>query len=152
MPEIKNIFSEFVADDGTINRKELGKAVFSSPELKIRLEQIIHPAIKLKILEFFEENKSETAAFVGIPLLFETNMIDLFDKSVLLYTNDVIRKKRLIERNHYTSQYADIRMNSQISQDDKKLLCDYVIYNNGGVSDLENSVKSFLQRAMLCSR
>ena len=53
LPEIKNIFSEFVADDGTINREELGKVVFSSPELKIRLEQIIHPAIKLKILEFF---------------------------------------------------------------------------------------------------
>lgn len=147
LPEIKEIFHEFITN-GSINREKLGKAVFDSPELKTKLEQIIHPAIKSKILEFFEQNKNETAVFVGIPLLFETNMRDIFDKAVLIYTDDVTRRKRLIKRNHYTPEYADIRMNSQMAQDDKKHLCDYVIYNNGTLSDLENSVNEFIRRIM----
>lgn len=144
--EIKTTFKSYDIFDetGEISRDKLGKLIFNNKDLKTKLETILHPAIRKEILKFFTENKSETAVFVGIPLLFETGMRNIFDKALLIYTDDVTRKKRLIKRNSYTPEYADIRMKSQMSQDEKKLLCDYVIYNNGTISDLYKAVNDFL--------
>lgn len=151
MPEIKEAFNDYdiLNSEGLIDRDKLGKIVFSTPALKQKLESIIHPAIKDNILQFFEQNKSENAVFVGIPLLFESDMRDIFDKAVLIYTDDFTRKERLILRNNYTPEYAELRMKAQIPQDEKKLLCDDIIFNNGTLSDLENSVEEFLHRIFM---
>ena len=127
-----------------INRPEFGKLIFSNPELKTKLEEIIHPAIKREILKFFAENYQEKVLFVGIPLLFETNMRDIFDKAVLIYTNDNIRKERLIKRNSYTAEYAQCRMDSQMPQNTKKALCEYIIDNSSTLDNLNEEVQSFL--------
>lgn len=146
LPEIKTAFSKYdIFDkDGKINRTELGKLVFTNLNLKAKLEAIIHPDIKQEILKFFDYNADEKVVFVGIPLLFETNMRDIFDKAVLIYTNDNIRKERLIERNSYTAEYAQCRMDSQMPQDTKKALCEYIIDNNGNLDNLSKEVQSFL--------
>ena len=151
MPEIKEVFKgyDILNSDGLINRGQLGRIVFSAPELKKKLENIMHPAIKNKILEFFEQNKSERAVFVGIPLLFESDMRDIFDKAVLIYTDDFTRKERLILRNNYSPEYAAARMEAQMPQDEKKLLCDDIIFNNGTLSDLEKSVDECLDRIFM---
>lgn len=148
LSEIKIAFKNCDIFDNNQNivREKLGKLIFSTPELKLRLETIIHPAVKEEILEFFEQNRTDKVTFIGIPLLFESGMRDIFDEVLLVHTNDSIRKKRLIKRNNYTPEYADIRMASQLSQDEKKLLSNYIIYNNGTLSDLENSVKEFLNQ------
>lgn len=151
MPEIKEVFKgyDILNSDGLVNRGQLGRIVFSAPELKKKLENIMHPAIKNKILEFFEQNKSERAVFVGIPLLFESDMRDIFDKAVLIYTDDFTRKERLILRNNYSPEYAAARMEAQMPQDEKKLLCDDIIFNNGSLSDLEKSVDECLERIFM---
>lgn len=147
LPEIKTAFSKYdIFDkDGKINRTELGKLVFTNSNLKAKLEAIIHPAIKQEILKFFDYNADEKVVFVGIPLLFETNMRDIFDEAVLIYTNDKIRKKRLIERNLYTAEYAQCRMDSQMPQDDKKTLCEHIIDNSGSLDNLRSEVEKFLE-------
>lgn len=147
LPEIKTLFSKYdiFNKDGKINRTELGKLVFTNSNLKAKLEAIIHPAIKQEILKFFDYNADEKVVFVGIPLLFETNMRDIFDEAVLIYTNDKIRKKRLIERNSYTAEYAQCRMDSQMPQDDKKTLCEHIIDNSGSLDNLRSEVEKFLE-------
>lgn len=140
---VKEEFSECI-ENGKISRTKLGKIVFSDNFKKEKLERILHPEIRKKITEFFAENSSAKVVFVGIPLLFEANMTDLFDKILLIYTDDVIREKRLILRNNYSLHHARLRMNAQISQDKKKSYCDYVIYNNGTLEELESAVNDFL--------
>ena len=149
-PEIKSEFKDFDVLDanGKISRQKMGKLVFSDEKLKQKLENIVHPKIRKKITDFFKKNASEKLIFVGIPLLFETGMQDLFDKIILVYTNDDIREKRLIDRNNYTVEYAKIRMNCQCSQEEKKELSDFVIYNNESLDDLKSSVKNLL--SILC--
>ena len=141
--EIKQEFPSCV-ENGIISREKLGKIVFANKESKLKLESIIHPQIRQKITEFFMKHQNERICFVAIPLLFEAEMQDLFDKALLIYTDDVIREERLISRNHYTLQYARLRKNAQISQEEKKHLCDYVIFNNGSPEELENAVNDFL--------
>ncbi len=127
-----------------ISRKKLGEIVFNDKNLKLELEKFLHPKIRDKIKEFFGENINNEKLFVSIPLLFESGMQDMFDKIIFIYADDNIRLKRLIERNNYTKEYAQIRMNSQISQDIKIQKCDFIVYNNSTIEDLENNIKAFL--------
>lgn len=143
--EVINAFKDFdILENGKISRETLGRVVFSSKENKKKLENILHPQIRQEILKFFDENSDKKAVFVAIPLLFEAKMEDLFDKIVFVYTDDKIRLNRLIARNNYTLEYAKVRINSQLSQDEKVKKSDIVIFNNSTKEDLEKEVKAKL--------
>ena len=145
-PEIHQQFSDYdVFEDGKISRAKLGQLVFSNPVLKEKLEKIIHPLIKSEIENFFNANSEEKCVFVAIPLLFEAKMQNLFDKIILIYTEDDIRLERLIKRNNYAIEYARRRMNSQISQDKKVDLSDFVIYNNSTTASLEEQIFKIIE-------
>lgn len=144
------LFLEFkkfdVFENGEFSREKLGKLVFTNKEIKQKLENILHPQIREKIKEFFEQNQNEKYLFVGIPLLFEANMTDLFDKIIFIYADDDIRLKRLLHRNGYSVDYAKARLNSQMRQEEKTQKSDYVIYNNGSIEELNvNIIKLFEQ-------
>ena len=142
---IKKEFEGFdISENDKICRKKLGKIVFSDKKLKEKLENILHPLIKIKIEKFFIDNENEEKVFVAIRLLFESGMQDLFDKIIFIYTDDRIRLKRLILRDNYNEEYAKIRMNSQISQDEKVLKSDIIIYNNSSLEDLEREIRDLV--------
>lgn len=135
-----------VFENGEFSREKLGKLVFANSDLKKRLENVLHPQIRQEICKFFERNKNEKVLFVGIPLLFEANMQDLFDKILFIYTDDDIRLKRLLLRNGYSVEYAKARLNSQMRQEEKAQKSDYVINNNGSIEELNvNIIKLFEQ-------
>ena len=146
--ENKELFDAFkdydVFENKEFSRYKMGQLIFSEEKARELIAKIMHPQIKEKMLEFFEENSSENIAFVGIPLLFEANMQDLFDKIIFVYTDDDIRLHRLIKRNNYTKEHAIARIKSQMPQDDKVKLSDYVINNNGTQVELENQVIDLL--------
>lgn len=144
------LFLEFkkfdVFENGEFSREKLGKLVFTNKEIKQKLENILHPQIREKIKEFFDQNQNEKYLFVGIPLLFEANMTDLFDKIIFIYADDDIRLKRLLLRNGYSVEYAKARLNSQMRQEEKAQKSDYVINNNGSIEELNvNIIKLFEQ-------
>ena len=135
--ELFKAFEKFdVFKNREFSREKLGKLVFANNEIKKKLEEILHPQIRGKIEEFFEQNKNEKYLFVGIPLLFEANMADLFDKIIFIYADDDIRLKRLLHRNGYSLEYAKARLNSQMRQEEKVQKSDYVINNNGSIEEL----------------
>ena len=146
--ELKILFADYDVFDssGNFSREKLGALVFSNPDLKLKLENVSHPLIKDYINAFFEEYKSEQIVFVAVPLLFEANMQDMFDKIILVYADDSIRKSRLIKRNNYSNEMAQIRIDSQISQDKKKNLCDFIILNNSTSSELKSNVLALLDK------
>lgn len=143
---MKAFGSENVLDtDGNFDRKKLGELVFNSPEKLELLNSIIHPQVRKEIEGYFEQQQDAPFVFVAIPLLFETGMEDLFDKIIIVYAEDELRLKRLIARNGYTRDYAKKRMLSQIPQEEKFALVDYIIDNNGTEEDLFNSTREVLE-------
>lgn len=140
-PEVKELFKTFdVFSNGEISREKLGRIVFDNPDLLKQLENIVHPIVKSKVYDFFHDNCNEKFVIVSIPLLFETGMQSLFDKIILVYADDEIRKQRLIQRNGFSEEYALKRINSQYSQDDKLKKADNVIYNNATIQDLNEQI------------
>ena len=146
-PEVKKAFSHLdIFENGEISRHKLGELVFNNPRIKQQLESLVHPIIKQDIQNFFEKNKTDKFLFVGIPLVFEAKMENLFDKIVFVFADDKTRLQRLVKRNNFTEEYALLRINSQLPQEKKLARCDYVIDNNGSVEELKTLVTDFISK------
>ncbi|MBQ6516415.1 dephospho-CoA kinase [bacterium] len=140
-------FSDFdITEDGKISRRKLGRLVFNDENLRKELENILHPEIREEILKRFRENENEEFVFVGIPLLYEAKMEDLFDKVVVVCTDENIRIKRISDRDNLSKDDALKRINSQMPQDEKVKLADFVIENNSDLKTLEKNVYEILNR------
>lgn len=136
-PQIIETFREYdVFEEGKISREKLGKLVFSNKILLEKLNSLTHPLIKQKIEEFFIKHNNEDKVFVGIPLVFEAKMENLFDEIVLVYAQDELRLKRLMLRNGFTKEYALQRIKAQMSQQEKLQKAHKVISNEGSIEDL----------------
>lgn len=135
-------------DSGEFSRYKVGQLIFSNEEYRKKIAEIMHPQIAREIEKFFDENKSEELLFVGIPLLFEANMQGMFDKILFVYTDDDIRLKRLLARNNYTLTHAKARMNSQMTQEKKIQMSDYIINNNGDLEELYKNLFKLLEQIL----
>lgn len=143
--KIKEEFSGIdICENGILSRKKLGEVVFNNQELKVKLEKILHPLVKNAIKDFFNLNQKEKVVFASIPLLFEANMQNNFDKIILICADEKTRKERLMNRNNFSSEYAQIRINSQIKQEEKIKLADYLIQNNGTLEELDAEVSALV--------
>lgn len=145
---IHEAFTGFdIIEDGEISRPKLGKIVFTNKDLREKLEKILHPFIKDKIEQFFREQteNGNKMAFVAVPLLFEAHFENLFDKIILVYADDEIRLKRLMQRSDLTPEQAQNRLDIQMNQDDKQALSDFIIYNNDKIEDLRIYIENTLR-------
>lgn len=142
-------FAEFdILENGEISRTKLGKIVFKNETSRKKLEKILHPLIKNEMEKFLHEKaeQGEKIAFVSIPLLFEAHFENLFDKIILVYADDEIRLKRLMQRSDLTQEQAQSRLDIQMNQGDKKALSDFIIYNNDSLEALNNDIENLLRQ------
>lgn len=142
--EIINAFEgEDISTDGIIDRKKLGAVVFASCHARKKLENIVHPLIRQRLVEYFAAHADKNVILVAIPLLFEAKMEDLFDKIIFVFADDETRLERLMARNNLSQEDAMRRINSQMSQFMKLEESDYVFHNNGTLENLKNQVDAF---------
>lgn len=130
----------------TVDRKEIAKRVFSSPEKLKLLESIIHPKVKEEILKIFDSE--EKLVFISVPQLFESGFDTLFNKIIYVTADRALRLERLIKRNNLTIEEAEIRINAQVEKDKIKK-SDYIIENNTDLVNLQNKVKEVLELILL---
>ena len=140
--EVIEAFKDYdILENSIISRKKLSNIVFNNKYLKTKLENIIHPLVKQEINRLFNEYSNEKYVFIIIPLLFEANMQDLFNEIILIYCNDTLRLERLIKRNNLSKKDAQLRIDSQLNQDEKASKCNHIIRNETTLYDLEIELK-----------
>lgn len=143
--KILKAFKDYdISENGKISRQKLGALVFKDKNLKEKLENIVHPEIKDRLKKIFEENKLEKYIFVSIPLLFEVGWRNLFDKILFIYTEDKIRLNRLMQRNNFTKDEALARIKSQLPQEEKVKVSDFIINNNHSIDVLQKYIERFI--------
>ena len=145
LDEITDFYGYDVFTEGKIDRKKLGDLVFANPDLKQKLEKIVHPKVKEKIMEIFTRHFADKYIFVSVPLLYEAGFEDLFDKVIMITVEPHIQLERLMRRNNFTEDEALRRINSQIPQEEKIKKADIVISNNGTFEDLKTELIRVVQ-------
>lgn len=140
---VKQMFADDdILTNGEIDRKKLGKIVFSDKKKLKLLELILHPKIVTELLKIFQRETG--IVFVSVPQLFEANMEMLFDKKIFVTAKRETRLARLMERNNFSEEYALKRIDAQIPDEQKTNLCDYVIDNNSTMESLNNQIELVL--------
>lgn len=137
--QVKEIFPSAIVKN-QIDRKKLGNIIFNDLKAKKMLENLIHPYVRTE-LEKLNDN-----IFVEVPLLYESNMEDLFDIVICVACDDILQIKRVMERNKINAKDARNIINNQIDIKEKIKLADYTIYNNGDMNQLIKDTKELIQR------
>ena len=147
--ENSTVLQEFLLKKfNTKTRKEIADIVFQDVVQKKELEDFIYPLILNEMNAFFAAHKDEPVVFVSAALLFEAGFDKYFDKTLLITTDKNIRLQRLMKRNGLTETEALSRINSQMREEVKKELSDYVIDNSLYIGALELKADDFIKEIL----
>ena len=143
--KIEELFGTKYVENGLVQRKELGKIIFSNEDNKLKLEALLHPLIKEEIIKESrvceEQNKTY---FIDIPLFFEKMHYPIV-KSVVVYTPKELQIERLIKRDNITKDEALLKISNQMDIEKKKELSTYIIDNSKDLKHLQNEVEKLIK-------
>lgn len=116
--KIVDCFGECILDDDKkIDRKKLGNIVFNDNEKLEKLNNLVHPSVKDKILSLIEEQRiMGTELFViEAALLIETGYKEICDYMWYIFVSKDIRIERLIQSRGYTVEKCESIINNQMT-------------------------------------
>ena len=131
-----------VAPDGEIDRRALGARVFAEPEARRRLEEIVWPAMRAMMEEQLAKLRGEgvAVAVLEAALLIEADWLPLVDEVWLVLVSPETARQRLIDRNGLTEEQAEQRLQSQLTNDERRPYATLVIENDGSREELGRAV------------
>ncbi len=140
---VREFGATVLAPDGTIDRATLGRMVFADPSRLARLNALTHPAIMRRINDWVQTQTADCVAVI-IPLLYEIGAEKGWDGVVCVAAPEADQLRRLTERG-LSPVEAKARIDAQLSLAMKMEQADYVIYNGGSQTVLEEQVKQVLR-------
>lgn len=144
LEEMKLSFPEALVN-GRVDRRVLAGIVFSDKTRLEDLNRISHKKIYELVCQSLERNRDRDLVVIDAALLLEAKFDSLADKVVLVYCNEKVQLDRLMKRDSISSEDALKRIRSQMSQEDKKKMVDYLIDNSGDLEVLENEVEKLIK-------
>ena len=146
--EVVTLFGSQILNDGDIDRKELGKIVFSDAKKRKELEAIIHPRVQDALALRIKSLNPGDILIYEVPLLVETGAQKRFDYIITVEADLELRKERLLKKGLYISQ-IEKRMAAQATQESREAIADYVIRNDGDEDSLLRQVENLWESVLL---
>lgn len=143
--KVKQFFPESYQGNNKINRKILGEIIFYDQNRRMLLNDIIHPLVKQIVLKTIKESNDEYL-FIDVPLLYEANFSNICDEVIVVYVTYDTQLKRLMVRDNIDEEYAHQKICSQMNLEEKKMLADYVIDNNGSIENTKQQLIDILKQ------
>ena len=142
-------FGEDVLDQmGGLDRRKLGSIVFSDPLARRDLEEIIHPAVRRAIDEWYASLGEVPAGFAvaDIPLLYETARQREFDAVIVTACDTNTQLTRIMARDGISEAEARARIAAQLPMSEKIRRADYVINTDGSFDETSVQVRDVFKR------
>ncbi|MBN3522875.1 dephospho-CoA kinase [Paenibacillus apiarius] len=147
LDKIAELFgADMLLEDGSLDRKRLGEAVFANAEQRKALEGITHPAIRHEMkaqMNRLESERPDKLVVVDVPLLYESGLTAMFESVVVVYVPREIQLQRLMKRDGLDAVQAERRLQSQWDIEKKRALANTVIDNSQGLECTEQQVERF---------
>ncbi|MDY5785298.1 dephospho-CoA kinase [Corynebacterium sp.] len=149
---LREVAAEFGADvlgpDGTLDRAELARRAFATPEATARLNAITHPAIREESERRLaaHERDGAKAAVYDMPLLLELGLDASMDLTVVVHTSQEERVRRLVDKRGLDEADVRNRMARQMGDEERRARADVVLDNNGSEEDLARQVDGLIAR------
>lgn len=120
---------------GTLDRRQIARAVFSDPAALADLNAIVHPRVNEAMERFLAENAGERAVVLDIPLLYECGMERYADKVWVVFVPQEEQIRRVMARDGATREEALARIAAQMPTEEKCRRADAVIDTSGPVDE-----------------
>jgi dephospho-CoA kinase len=130
--------------DGSLNRSKLASIIFSDPEKRKKVEAILHPRIRSLWLSQLKELSSKGVPIVCyvVPLFFEsTALMPEIQKVVLVSAPEEVRISRIMQRDGFSRDIAELRLRAQMPDSQKIPRSDFVIINDSTVESATAQAK-----------
>lgn len=139
---IQKEFGEIIDENGDIDRKQLSAIVIDDKAALKKLENIVHPLVKQNREQFIENSKNNNAPYIilDIPLLFETNSQNEFDKIIVVDCDFETQKQRVLARPNMNLEKFEAIISKQMPNSKKSALADFVIDTSQSLEMCRNRV------------
>ena len=128
--QLIELFGEATYKDGKLDRTFLAAIVFSDKEKLELLNGIVHPIV-IQEAKDWAERQTSRYSLKEAALLFESGSYKELDYTILVKAPMDVRIQRVIKRDGVTEQQVRERISKQLSDEEKLLLADFVIVNDG---------------------
>lgn len=139
--EIVTCFGEqALLADGSLNRSWLRQTIFADRQALQQLESILHPRIRAEIVQRMAECGDVAYAIVDVPLLFEKNYRQLFDRVLVIDCLPQQQRERVVLRDGSDVELVDSIMQSQVSREQRLQQADEILENSSSILDFYNKI------------
>lgn len=151
---IRVIISEFPnsVNEGVVDRAKLADEIYGHPLRLKALENILHPAVRLRCDLFLETQRKcgKKVVFIDIPLLYETGYDAISDVVWVAWCEPQLRYDRVKKRSNLSDERIEQIIETQLSDAVKKQRADWMIDTSGSRVDTARRVAEALR--YLCSK
>ncbi|WP_318412852.1 dephospho-CoA kinase [Photobacterium leiognathi] len=137
---IEKCGKEILLEDGTLNRAKLRNAIFSQPELKTWLNNLLHPLIREKMQQNINQSQSPYCILV-VPLMVENNLQTMTHRLLVVDVDEQVQIERTQQRDNVSIEQIKNILASQASREQRLDAADDVITNNGDNKALVSQVE-----------
>lgn len=127
---------------GEVNRKKLGARVFANPQALERLERILHPAVRARIIELLRHSNTPVVVVEAVKLI-EAGLHTWCDAVWIVKAKPEIQVERVARERNMPKDEAQARLGAQGALDEKLKFASVVIDNSGDI----NATRVQVQRA-----
>lgn len=133
--------SKILQENGELDRAALRQRIFSSPDEKQWLEDLLHPLIRETIEQ---ELLAATSPYVilSAPLLVEGGLYKRCNRTLIIDVPETLQIERTHLRDNNTDEQIQRIIQSQASREQRLQAADDVIDNSGALSDLKQQVST----------
>lgn len=131
---------DILATDGSLDRPRLKSRIFTDPELKRQLEDMLHPLIYQRIAT---ETMHLQAPYciVAVPLLLETGQRRSVDRVLVIDCDPDTQLRRVMQRDGMDRELAMRIIASQMSRQERLRQADDVVDNSTTAGLLAEQIK-----------
>lgn len=129
---------DVLGEDGEIDKAIMANKIFADSRILSKVNSIVHPAVQQYILDRLEEARDRDDVelfFVEAALLIEAGYSEFVDEMWYIYANEDIRRQRLREARGYSQEKISNILEKQLSEEEYRKNCDFVIDNSGTLID-----------------
>ncbi|AKH20528.1 dephospho-CoA kinase [Sedimenticola thiotaurini] len=134
--------------DGSLNRAWLRASIFSDPQAKTALEQILHPRIRAEMRRRLDALDTPYAIF-SIPLLFETGQDKGVDRVLVVDCPPELQLSRVTRRDQTSEAQTRSIIDAQIDRKSRLARADDIIDNSGSLDDLRIRVEQLHRKYLI---
>jgi len=128
--ELIALLGDEVYKDGELNKSFLANYLFSDPGHARKINSIIHPRVKEDFRRWADIHKGHSVIAMEAAILIEAGFEDDVDYIVMVYTPLELRIDRAIKRDDSTKEAVIKRIESQMSDEEKRMKAHFTIIND----------------------